>query len=215
MTERSTQDLIQELAADLRPVRRLPRLRVAAAGVLAAWLLGVVASVSLGGPALSLGVGDAASLVILAGLLIAGVAGPCAALAAAIPGRDAVVRRAGALLVAGLVLAVGGALALLLRAGVGTGAGGSSCASRAALLAIAPGLVALAFVARACVLRRAVEAWTLPLGCLALGAMAVHVSCVAGDPLHVLLGHVLAPVALAALLGFAFGAWLGRPAPTR
>lgn len=208
-----TEDLLRELAHDLPPVRRLPPLRVAGAGVLAAWLAGAVSYTSLFGVSRvseSGGVGDPVYLLILVGLALAAAGGLPAALARAVPGREPTARAGAFVLAAGLLLAAGGGLTGVAQAGGLTGGGGLACLGRAALLALAPGLVTCAFLARAWQRRPGPAALAVALASLALGAVAVHASCVAEGGAHRLVGHVLGPLLTAGLLALPLARWLGR-----
>ena len=94
MALRDTEGLVRELARDLEPVRRIPRLRVVAVFLaLAALGLAGVAVALLGlRPDVRAGTAHAPYLGIVAGLGLFSVAGLAAALGASVPGREALAR---------------------------------------------------------------------------------------------------------------------------
>jgi hypothetical protein len=218
MSAQRTEDLVRELAGDLSPVRRIPSLRVVAAGMLAAWLVGLVLhrSAGAGQPRIGQtgGPGDPVYLAILVGWALVATGGIPAALARAVPGREPIACAGALVLALGLLLA-SAAAALGVELGGEARLGQSlPCLGRAALLALAPGLVACAFLARAWGQRPLPAALALTLAAVALGALAVHASCVTGDGLHRLLGHVLGPALAAGLLALPIASWL-RSHPRR
>jgi hypothetical protein len=217
MSRRSTDSLISELSRELEPVRRIPPLRVAALGLAAAWGGGVFLSWCGGG--VDLGVLRSGSLsdplfaTILAGLGEAGLGGACALLARAVPGREALARAGGWVLGTGFAVVVAAALVGWLAGGV---VGSTppvrtaSCVAHAAVLGLAPALLAFLWLARAWDPRPASGAGVAGLAAAALGAFAVHASCLSGDASHVLVGHALGPPAVALGLAWAGGRWLLR-----
>lgn len=203
MSERSTETLLQELARDLRPVRTVPRLRAAALATVGAWGLVAAAHAALEGrlPPLPGPWQDATSLGVLAGLVLAASGGVTAALAGAIPGRERPERLGAATLVLGLGFALASAaIALISRPGATDFSASAylACIGHAALLGVVPLAVLCVFLARALASRPWRGACAAALGGLALGGLAVHVSCTAGGgALHLLLGHALGPTLVA------------------
>ncbi len=209
MTERTTDALVGELARGLRPVRRLPRLRVVAAGVvsLAALLVGVdllaghVPDAPLVKPSYdSL---DTQTILLHAWLAVTALA---FALGEFVPGRDRL-RRAGRL---GLGVAF---LALLLVGGerladwpgpgslpAGWVAQTFSCTLGAIVPAAIPALLLAIFAARAAPHRVAGSLAVASAAAVALLTLPGIVRCGYPDPLHHVVGHLLAPVSGAALL---------------
>jgi hypothetical protein len=211
-----TERLVRELVRDLRPVRRVPALRVAAAGVLAVaggvalWLLATRGARPTLGADLS---HDLAFASVFAGLALAGAAGTVAALASAVPGRESAARIATALAAAGL-----GAAALVAGAEVGLRglAAGSPpandwiCFRQAWSLSALPSLLLVALVLRGWVQAPLRTAATALAGGLALGAFLGLASCVSWGPRHLLLGHVGPPVVAVLVAALPLGALVRR-----
>lgn len=213
-----TEQRIRELARDLEPVRPIPRLRMVELGVVASWAAIVFADWLAGGWAPRAASDSAwvtpSYLGALAGVALVAVGAISAALASAVPGREAAVR-------VGLrVTAVGAALALAGWAlGVTIGPvdhGGEDlgsilgCATKALGLGVVPTLLACAFVAFAVLRRASVSAALAVGGGVALGAVAVHASCPSNSALHQLVAHTLAPAAAVILLTAPLAPLLGR-----
>ena len=202
MSPRSTEQVVSELSRDLSPVRRIPPLRAGVAAIFLVWVAALGVDWLRGGAlpqtGRDSGFGDPTYVAIFAGLVLAAAGGVLAELARAVPGREAVARIATGVLGAGLLLATtAGAVACLGgAAGAVPASAMLSCAGRSALLAVAPAVVACLFIARAWPRRSGLGAALGMLGAVALGAVAVHASCVTGDPLHMLLGHALGPLAI-------------------
>jgi hypothetical protein len=210
--------MLRELARDLKPVRPIPRLRTVAAGVLAVWLLALVVDWILGGALPRLGAGGpwsgAAFLTVLVGLAVTAVGATLRALAGAVPGREGEARAGLGLALLGLILVAGGGAWAVSTAG-DPAAGdplwtGFSCVRRATVLGIPPALVACLFLARTLARRPQLGAACALAGSVALGAIAVHTSCTHEGALHMLLGHALAPFAVALVLAFPLAALVRR-----
>ncbi|UCE85918.1 MAG: DUF1109 family protein [Deltaproteobacteria bacterium] len=215
-----TRRFIRALAADLRPVRPIPRLGSVALGASLVWLAVGLAALAVRGlrPQLWAALTEHPALgAILVGLALVAVGGIGAGLAAGVPGRDVAVR--GSL--------VAGALGVLLSVGVGgvlSMRGGAplvpapavsadvSCLAVALLLSLPPARVALWFVARSAPHRRLLAGLFLATGSVALGAVVVHLSCDGIHPRHLILSHALAPVAGALLLTLPYRSALARGA---
>jgi hypothetical protein len=210
--------MLRELARDLKPVRPIPRLRTVAAGVLTVWLLALVVTWIQGAALPRVGAGGpwsgAAFLGVLVGLAVTAAGATLAALAGAVPGREGEARVGLRLAALGLLLAAGGGVWAVSTAGdpaVGDPLWtGFSCLRHAALLGIPPALVTLLFLTRALARRSRLGAACALAGGVAMGAIVVHTSCTHEGALHMLLGHALAPFAVALLLAFPLAALVRR-----
>ncbi len=212
----ATSQLIERLTGELEPVRRILRLRAAAAGVALLALSAAAFALEVRGPradlldALARSPGFAA---ILVGLTLVGLGGVVAALASSVPGRE---RAARAGVAAGLlgVLLAGGVGAVLLLSGtlpLGPIASWSTdleCLTLSLLLALPPALGALAFLVRGAPYRPLLAVLAAATGAVAAGALVVHLSCPCSDARHLILAHALAPVAGGLLLTVPFRAAL-------
>jgi hypothetical protein len=170
-------------------------------------------------PGLAPGVpwGSAVFLAVLLGLWALALGAMLAALGGAMPGRESLAGRGRGLAGLGLGVGVGVSLVWCLSPGALETdvplAATWMCLARAVGLAALPALVLCVTLARAYECRQrmgGVWAW---LGAVALGATAVHASCSAGGAPHVVLGHVLEPLVLAALGGALIAPWLRRGPP--
>jgi len=208
VSQRHTDEIVTGLARSLRPVRRIPRLRTIGLAVAAAalasmglclWLLGPrpdVVALQLSVPFVSLA----------AGLGLFACGGVLAALGASIPGRRRVTGLGlglvalglGAWLVAGLSLAPGAPAGRPLSAAWAQMT--ARCIGIALLVALPAAACLLPFVVRALPRRRALALASAGAAVAAAGALPVHLYCQGNDPLHVLVSHVVGPIALAALL---------------
>jgi hypothetical protein len=210
VTRDPSHDLIERLAGDLRPVRRLPPLAALLAGPLAAAAAVGALVLAVYHPRPELGstlLHDPVYASVLLGLVLAGVGGCIAALASAVPGREAALRAAGATAAGGLLLAVAFAALGTPWAAEGSAEGTSGiglrdtmCILRGSLFALLPAAVVLVSAARGWSGRPAATvAWGL-LGAGAAGALFVHLTCPAVNPLHLLCTHTATPLLLAAAL---------------
>lgn len=211
---RDTDELVHDLARDLRPVRPIARLRSAAASVVLLWAMVVVANALLGGGPPHPLEGSWAHLLVLVGLGISAAGGVVAALAAAVPGRERPARSGRSWMGLGiaLTLVAGGWGALGEQVGPVGGVlrGSSTCFARALGVGLPPLLVLGAFVSRGAASRIRVTAGIALVGAVALGAAAIHAICPVSDGLHVLLGHCLTPLMASALLAIPMAALLAR-----
>jgi hypothetical protein len=207
MSDERSRDLISALGDDLRPVTPIPRLRMALGAVLAAWVVVVLASWAWSGlrpGGLTAMYSNASIAFVVAALTAVGGAGLVASLAASVPGRERLAW--GAFLVGLLSAAAAAGLGTFLVAaapGHGPGAPAAahvSCLVRACGVALLPALVVAGFAARAAPYRPLVIVLGAAAGAAALGAVAAQATCPFGDPVHLMLGHVLAPVAGALVL---------------
>jgi hypothetical protein len=186
-----------------------------AAALLVAYALSLGLHAALGAPLPLLAPGvpwsEASFLALLAGLALAGAGGLGAALAGAVPGRELEARWARRLALVGTALAALGAVAWLARTEPWLPLASSlRCTAHATALGVAPFAVVGFFLVRAWGRRPyRLAAWA-SLGTLALGAVVVHASCTLGGALHVVLGHMAAPLCTALLLALPLGLLLGR-----
>jgi hypothetical protein len=200
MSGDATQELIRELASELKPVKPLPRLRFVALAVGLLWLAIAALEIALKGVAptlretLAMPVGAGG---ILAALLVAGAGGVAAALALAVPGRERLARGAFALGVAGTALAAGIGLALVARSPLAEwrlpDAHDWPCLATALAVALLPALALGWFGGRAAPFRPLSIALAAAAGAAALGGSVAQASCAASEPMHALLGHALVP----------------------
>lgn len=207
MNPERSEDLIRELARDLEPVEPIPRLRFAVAALLVLWAAVGALALALLGPRphlfAALTAWQGAGWVFL-GLAMAGVGGLLAALALAVPGRQAAARAGLGLAVLGLAVA-GGLGGFLLAHAASPGpraplAADVHCLAAACLIGLLPALGIVAFAGRAAPFRPRMLAALAAAGAVALGAFVAEAACPYTDPRHVLVAHVLAPAVGAALL---------------
>ncbi len=204
----SSEDRIRDLVRNLRPVRPIPPLRAGIAAVagtglaviVAGWMLGAHLPRSWADAAWS----DQRFLLILAGLALVAFGATSAALASAVPGRERTARAGLRIGVLGLAFTIGSGLWGVARGAVVFGPGDLSAYSACLVSALALGLsscaVACFFIGRADMRRPSASAAMAIAGSVALGAVAVHASCPAGDALHQLVAHAAAPLLAAAVL---------------
>jgi hypothetical protein len=209
-----TDELIDRLVADVRPVRRLidPSWRAAL------WLAAASVAVALG--ALYFGLrrdlaeiwGDPLWVVRLA--LLSATAGLAALTACrlAVPGYERRARvRWWPIVLFGVLIAL--SMAEVVTSAM-TGTFGSPlrnwmCVRKMMVTGAAPALLAVLLVARAAPIE---PRWTLLLGGIAAGAagvLASEIACPVHAPIHILLWHIL-PIAVFALAGAAIGELLWR-----
>lgn len=213
-------DLIDELAADLAPVERLPRIRWGLAGALGLWCLVFFAASWMHDPPVDVRARLASNgtwAAISMGLMLAALAGAIAGLAGAVPGREDLERRARWVGLGGLVLAVVvGVYATFVAIGVDRVEAPISqdawCFAVGASIGLVPGAVLLAFVRQGHVLRPGRDAMLLLVGSFSLGALAVQVVCQHDGARHMLLGHAVMPLLLLTLAGIPLSVWLSQRA---
>ncbi|MBW2270884.1 MAG: DUF1109 family protein [Deltaproteobacteria bacterium] len=209
------QDLIDALATDLAPIRRIPRVREGLAGVVGIWGVVTLGAAWMREPRLDLSIRlatDGAFAGILLGLALAALAGTIAGLAGAVPGREPLERRARWIGLGGLALAlIVGLYASLVAQGAGATAPlgqDAVCLSMGVSIGLAPAAVLLAFARRGHVLRPARDAVLLIVGGFGLGGLAVQIVCHHEGARHMLLGHVMVPPLLLALAAIPLTLWL-------
>jgi hypothetical protein len=216
MSADPARDLIEELSADLVAVRPMApiastfALMLAAAGVVTlAVVLGYGARPDLLAECLR----NTTYACVLVGLAFAVIGGFVATLASVAPGRELVLRVAGGLAVAGLSLCVvAAAVATPWReaALAPPMSGHLACIARGMIFAIAPAAVGLLFASRGWSGRPALTVALALSSAGATGALLVHMTCPAVDPLHQLSTHTSTPFLVAALLTAAFAPAMRR-----
>jgi len=208
----STERLVEDLARDVAPVSPLPRLRTVLLAVLGVWAIAFGAMRVLGSgasaPAGAVPHGDPRFLMIGVGVGIFAVGAMLRALAGAIPGREPAARagaRVAAIGAAAVALACVWALVGGL-AGANLDLSGSlMCMGHAVMLALLPMIGVSLFLALAYARRPQVAAIFAATGTIALGVLAVHLSCRAGGWFHILLGHAFVPYAVGCALAIPIG----------
>jgi hypothetical protein len=210
-----TEDLIQQLARDATPVRRVPPLPVRVIG----WV--VLAALSFAGVAMWMGVrrdlADAVEQVNFAVeamlLIVTALSAAIGALVISVPGaeRRALVRWLPVAAGVAAVLWVAGGLVVAAATGAPTGRVTFAwhCVYKTASIAALPSVVLFAIVRRAAPLHAAWAGLLALLATAAVGVLGANVICPVDRPVHMLLWHV-GPLMLFAGLGAALGAWLLR-----
>lgn len=216
MRPEASERLIQDLARDVQPVIRVPRLRVVGGLVAlvgaAAVALTVLASEGLRENLGSLLRTTPGFTATLAGLVLGALGGVAAALGASIPGRAGVERGGLTLLaVAALLALVAGPLLLLWQASGASPpfARDLDCLRGAWLTGFAPAAVVAWFVVRAAPHRPGLALGLGIAGAVALGALVRATTCPFAGTRHLLLGHAMAPL-LAAVVVAPILVWLRR-----
>ncbi len=211
-----TQDLIGRLARDLAPIRVLPPIRVGLVGALLLWSLAFVSAAWLSQFELAqiarLATNGAWSGITL-GLALAALAGCVAGLAAVVPGREEIVRRARWFGVGGLALAIGVAAQATFSGEVAQSVSllrDASCFALGSFVGLAPGAALLAYAHRGYVLRPNGAAAHLLIGSFALGALSVQLLCDREAGRHMFLGHVSIPLLMLVFGALPLAAWLPR-----
>jgi hypothetical protein len=212
MSERSTEQLIHDLARDVPPVQRIPALWTAMLAVVAAWAIAAAGMWILGTPLLdfarSIPWGDPDFSSVLAGLALIALGATSTALATAVPGRERVAGASAGAALLGLVVALSGGLWAVIGSaprGAVDLAGCLVCMWHAGALALLPALVTLLFLVWALARRPLLDAGFAVAGTVALGGIVVHISCRGAGAVHVLVGHALAPVFLGLALAVPVG----------
>jgi hypothetical protein len=207
VSDERSRELIRALGDDLRPVKPISRLRMALATVVLAWVAVVLASWAWSGvwPGGLTAMYSKGSIAAVFGALAAvGGAGLVASLAASVPGRERLAWGAFMVGLLGAAIAAGlGTFLVVAAPGHEPGApmaGHVSCLLRACGVGLLPAFVVAGFAARAAPYRPLVIALGAAAGAAALGAVAAQATCPFGDPIHMMLGHVFAPVVGALVL---------------
>ena len=202
---RATEDFARSLAHDLRPLRPLPRLRVVFLGLVVLWGVGILQFGLFAGSATRLWAAvawhDPLFAAVLVGLVLAAGGAITCALARAIPGREVTARLGGGIAFLGLLLAIGTAAWGAIGSGASLPLSASFiCVGRACGVALLPLIAALAFLAWATTPRPSATVALAVAGAVAAGATLIHAGCPAGEAFHILVGHALAPLLVAAAI---------------
>jgi hypothetical protein len=210
---RSTDEMIEMLAARLVPVRRVPRLRAQLAAVAAAWVLTLGAVTASGGGVAREVLTDPAFVAVVLATVVAAFGASAAALAESIPGRAGATQLAVRATAAGLLVLVAAAVRVAAPSDGALIAGPHEwmCAGTASLLAAPAALLLVLWMHWGFALRPRNAAATAGLGALALGAIAAYLRCGAIGPGHWVIGHALLPMLLGAGAGASFALALRRP----
>jgi hypothetical protein len=203
---RPTEVLIHELATELAPVRRVPRLRTVVALTLAlggatgiAWV--AVAGAQLGAHAPEL---LPYYYAVLAAGGIAALGGICAAGASLVPGRERVQAIGTGVLVGGSAVAAIAALASSASGAARPVIGahwfesGVGCAALVALLAVPCAALLFHFARRGTPARRALALGLAGASAATLASVAANLTCSTCDLTHAVVFHQIAPALLAA-----------------
>jgi hypothetical protein len=206
--------LIRALAEDCAPVRRVPRLLFLSGGLAAVWLAVLVIAVAMMGGREGLWgalTGDLLFGGVCAGLALGAVGGAVAGLAGSLPDQEALLRGGGWLAFVGLAWAVGLAGANVAASGAPLAAASSSgtCIGHAALLGALPALALISVALRGWVARPLVAGSLVLIGGAALGSLVATIGCPFEGAIHMLVGHALTPMLLAAVGALPL-AWLLR-----
>lgn len=215
MSARTSEELALDLARHLAPVRRIPRLRVGFARILAAAALACAAFLLVRG--LASGFLDAPRLFLVfvataSGMSLIGVGASVASLALAVPGREAAGRAGLAAAALGVLLTAG--VAPLLRLGGPEASMAAAlpadlaCLLWACALGILPAALALWFIAQAAPRWPLLVVLVACAGAVGFGGVAAQAACAYAGLRHLLLGHALAPLAGGLLLAVPFGVLL-------
>lgn len=210
-----TEELIQQLANDAQPVRRLRPLpyRVAGWAVLAAVSLGVV--LILRGTRRDLGnaVGQADFALEASLLILTAISAAIGALILSVPGaeRSARVRWLPLIAASASVLWAVGELIVAAATGAPTGrlTFAWDCVYKTSSIAAVPSVALFFMVRRAAPLQAGWAGLLAILATASVGVLGANVICPNDRPLHMLLWHV-APLMVFAGVGAALGSWLLR-----
>jgi hypothetical protein len=216
VTRRSSEALLRELAADLQPVRPIPRLRsvVAAIALLAfacaaalLWRKGLRPDLV---PVVS---GDALYDSVAIGMAVIGGGALVAGIAACVPGRERTQSRAVRWAALGAALAF-----VVVPIGVAAtqrhvlrlpDAADFACVATGLVASVLAAAASLVFGWRTAPRSLALAAALAAAGAGAVGAIAVHAVCPSPEASHWLWGHACVPV-VAGLLAFGTGSALRR-----
>lgn len=212
-----TDDLIRELAAAGRPVRRLsPWLRRIAIWT-AVSLLSAVGVIVWGGPRRDLAAVLWSPAYTFEGLLliVTALSAAAGALIVSVPGaeRSRLVRWLPILAGTAALLWVAGELAVVAASGEPAGHAGVAwrCLMRTMAVGLVPGIVLFAMVGRGSPLRAAWAGLLALLATSAVGVLGTNIMCSVDGPTHLLMWHVGPMVVLAAAgaaIGAAFLDWM-------
>jgi len=207
-----TEDLIESLACDAKPVRRLPSPQMLAAGlVLAALVLSMAGAWAMGVRADLAETVESRRFIMINAMLLVTLGGVAFALGTlSVPGRR---RRIKPQVVLGLVLAAVLVGMFLMRwpwfygMGWGTwGLFGVYCTARTLILGGLPAAAGLWMHRHGAPMNPGMSGGLIGAATGSQGANAMGWSCDIDEPMHVLVWHFLVPTAVLAVAGF----WAGR-----
>ena len=215
MTRERAEGLIAKLAADLEPVKPIAPIPRTLAGVFG--VAGFVAAIVFAtyGPKPDLWNGFVTNLTyagVLIGLVAAIVGGCVGALASVVPGREGLMRLGAGLGVSGVLLGAGVAAWMTPwgDARLEEPLAQMACIVRGTVFAAPPTLAVLALAARGWSGRPGVTVALGLFGTGAVGALLVHLTCPATEPLHLLCMHTSTPIVIALLLTAALAPFMRR-----
>ena len=213
MTRDPSLGLLDQLVADLAPVKPVPRLWLAVTGPLAAGAavaLTVLLTQGLRSQVWPEFARDVAFFGVLLGLAAIGVGGCTAGLASAIPGRGTAVAIAGTAALIGTATAIGVAATMSPwdAAASFSSSAAAACIGWGLIFSLVPVAAGVRLTRRTWAPRPSVTAGLTLLGATALGSLVVHLSCPVLEGRHVLVGHCSTPLLMAALGGVVLGRWM-------
>ncbi len=207
MSSQRPEELIEELARDLEPVRPIPSLRLVVGAVLALWLVVAAAGLAILGlrpDLLEVTLHERGVTAVFLLLGAAGTLGLVAALSMGVPGRERLASLSLWAALAAMALSAGTGTLLFLRSPMAEMpapvSSDLSCLAVACAVGLLPALGVVWFAGRAAPFRPLVIAVAAAAGAAALGAVTAHASCPYGDMRHLMVGHLLAPAVGALLL---------------
>lgn len=210
-----SEELIDSLVINLRPVRPLRTLRVYAACCGVQIVVAFVAAKIFGVGTESLSrLGQPAYLAIVAALAVSSAAATFVAVRSAIPGRG--VRHASAVFLLLVPLLLATAVWLTSPWG-GTWLGwvqlladGKTCVGRITVVAALPWLASLLILRRLAPVREYATGMFIGLSAFLIGALAVQMACGVTDTYHLIFAHYLPTATGVLAVGLISGAFLRR-----
>lgn len=214
-SDEETRGLIEKLAADLEPVEPIPAVSRTLANIFG--VIGVLGAIvfvfyDLKPELWHRFVTDVTWASVGIGLALAIVGGCLGAFASVIPGREGLTRLGGGLAVLGLLLAVGVAAGATSwsHARLEHPLAQMSCVLRGTVFAVVPAVVAVSLAARGWAGRPDLTVVLALLGAGSVGALLVHLTCPAVDPLHLLSTHTSTPILIVVVLTAALVPFMRR-----
>jgi hypothetical protein len=213
------EQLISDLARDVRPVRVLPRLRWVAAGLLAvaALLCAVYVRWGISQGTLMPGSAGLWDFAAICGHLLIGAGGLALALGSCVPGRDRLELRGLIALGLGALVTAMTAISVLALVPLGIGgawlAGTAECTGKAVAMAAVPALLLARFAAHGAPHRLGRTLVFGAVSMLGLGTLPGHIGCAMPGAVHAVSGHLLVPVTGAVVVYAVMRAGYLRPVP--
>lgn len=202
---RDTSSLVDELVADLEPVRVFPSLPAAVGMVVGVWLVATAVVAWSKRPPLDFAAvlrADPWIGLVLIGLASGAIAAAVAAVTSVVPGRERSLRGARRVAWGGVGLALAaGLVATMLGLGGGPTPLSSdfACFVLSGVVGLGPAIALIALERRGLVRRPAESATFALLGAFAMGGLAVQLVCHHPGARHMLCGHVIVPIVMLAL----------------